>query len=156
MNIAILGTGMVGETIGTKLVELGHKVKMGSRTVDNPKAVEWVAKNGNSASAGTFSDAAKFAEIVFNCTQGQHSLEALHLAGEENLSGKILVDVSNPLDFSRGMPPSLTISNTDSLGETIQRAFPTAKVVKTLNTVNCQVMVKPGALKSESSVFVCA
>jgi len=154
MKVAIPGTGMVGVSIGTKLVELGHQVKMGSRTADNPKAREWADTNGPSASQGTFADAAAFSEIVFNCTQGQSSLDALHQAGEESLAGKTLVDVANPLDFSKGMPPSLTICNTDSLGETIQRAFPGAKVVKTLNTMNCQLMVNPGFIKSESSVFV--
>jgi 8-hydroxy-5-deazaflavin:NADPH oxidoreductase len=154
MKIAVLGTGMVGVSIATKLIELGHQVKMGSRTADNPKAGEWVEKNGPSASQGTFSDAASFAEIVFNCTHGQNSLDALHLAGKKNLAGKTLVDVANPLDFSKGMPPSLTICNTDSLAENIQRAFPEAKVVKTLNTVNCQLMVNPGLIKSDSSIFV--
>ena len=154
MKIAILGTGMVGVSIGTKLIELGHKVKMGSRSTDNPKAREWVEKNKYSASQGTFAEAASFAEIVFNCTQGQFSIEALNLAGNENLADKTLVDVSNPLDFSQGMPPSLTICNTDSLGETIQRTFPMAKVVKTLNTMTCLLMVNPGLIKSESSVFV--
>ncbi|HEX7412037.1 MAG TPA: NAD(P)-binding domain-containing protein [Bacteroidales bacterium] len=154
MKIAILGTGMVGVSIGTKLIELGHQVKMGSRTADNPKAREWADAYGPSASQGTYADAAAFAEIVFNCTQGQSSLDALNLAGKENLAGKTLVDVANPLDFSKGMPPSLTICNTDSLGETIQRAFPDAKVVKTLNTMNCQLMVNPELIKSESSVFV--
>ena len=154
MKIAILGTGMVGVSIGTKLIELGHKVKMGSRSADNPKAREWVEKNKYSASQGTFAEAASFAEIVFNCTQGQFSIEALNLAGNENLADKTLVDVSNPLDFSQGMPPSLTICNTASLGETIQRTFPMAKVVKTLNTMTCLLMVNPGLIKSESSVFV--
>jgi predicted dinucleotide-binding enzyme len=154
MKIAILGTGMVGVSIGTKLIELGHQVKMGSRTADNPKAREWADAYGAYASQGTFADAAAFAEIVFNCTQGQGSMDALHMAGAENLAGKTLVDVANPLDFSKGMPPSLTICNTDSLGETIQKAFPDAKVVKTLNTMNCQLMVNPKLLKSDSSVFM--
>jgi predicted dinucleotide-binding enzyme len=91
---------------------------------------------------------------VFNCTAGQASLEALRLAGAENLDGKTLVDVSNPLDFSRGMPPTLTVSNTDSLGEQIQRAFPRARVVKTLNTMNNAVMVNPALVPGEHDVFV--
>jgi len=154
-NIAILGTGMVGEVLGTKLVSLGHKVMMGSRTDNNEKAVAWKNKNGTLASNGTFADAAAFGEIVFNCTSGKVSLEALQLAGHENLQGKILVDVANPLDFSKGMPPSLTICNTDSLGETIQRQFPDVKVVKALNTMNCQLMVNPGFLKDPGNVFIC-
>jgi len=154
-SIAILGTGMVGDAIGSKLVSLGHKVMMGSRTANNEKALAWVERNGSLASNGTFSEAAAFGEIVFNCTTGQASLEALQLAGRENLQGKILVDVANPLDFSKGMPPSLTVCNTDSLGEVIQRQFTDVKVVKTLNTMNCQLMVNPGLLKDPGNVFIC-
>ncbi len=154
-NIAILGTGMVGDTLATKLVTLGHKVKMGSRTANNEKATAWASRNGDHASNGTFSEAAAFGEIIFNCTSGQVSLEALQLAGRENLQGKILVDVANPLDFSKGMPPSLTVCNTDSLGEVIQRQFTDVKVVKTLNTMNCQLMTNPGALKDPGNVFIC-
>lgn len=154
-TIAILGTGMVGNTIGTKLVSLGHHVVMGSRTANNEKAIEWSKANGNLATHGTFADAASAAEIIFNCTSGQVSLEALQLAGRENLQGKILIDVANPLDFSKGMPPSLTICNTDSLGELIQRQFTDTKVVKTLNTLNCQLMVSPGLLKDSGNLFIC-
>jgi len=154
-NIAILGTGMVGEVLGTKLVSLGHKVMMGSRSETNEKATAWKNKNGALATNGTFADAAAFGEIVFNCTSGKVSLEALQLAGHENLQGKILVDVANPLDFSKGMPPTLTICNTDSLGETIQRQFPDVKVVKALNTLNCQLMVNPGFLKDPGTLFIC-
>jgi predicted dinucleotide-binding enzyme len=143
MNIAMLGTGMVGESIGTKLVQLNHNVKMGSRIAINEKAAAWVKKNGSRASQGTFADAAAFGEMVFNCTHGAASLEALKLAGANNLKNKILVDIANALDFSKGMPPSLTVCNTDSLGEQIQRAFPETKVVKTLNTMNCNLMVNP-------------
>lgn len=154
-NIAILGTGIVGDTIGSKLVSLGHNVMMGSRNADNEKAIAWKNRNGSLASKGTFADAAEFGEIIFNCTQGQVSLEALQLAGRENLQGKILVDVANPLDFSKGMPPSLTVCNTDSLGEVIQRQFTDVKVVKTLNTMNCRLMVNPGLLSDPGNVFVC-
>lgn len=154
-NIAILGTGMVGDAIGTKLVSLGHKVMMGSRTANNEKAADWVTLNGALASNGTFSDASAFGEIIFNCTKGQVSLEALQLAGRENLQGKILVDVANPLDFSKGMPPSLTVCNTDSLGEVIQRQFTDVKVVKALNTMNCQLMVNPGLLSDPGNLFIC-
>lgn len=154
-NIAILGTGMVGDSIGSKLISLGHKVRMGSRTAENEKAIAWTAKNGDLASHGTFADAAAFGELIINCTHGMASLEALQLAGRENLQGKILVDIANPLDFSKGMPPSLSVCNTDSLGEVIQRQFTDVKVVKTLNTLNCQLMVNPGLLKDAGSVFVC-
>jgi len=154
MKLGILGTGMVGNTIGTKLVQLGHEVKMGSRTSNNPKAAEWTKANGSGASSGTFSDAAVFGEILFNCTSGMGSIEALRLAGEKNMTGKILVDVANPLDFSMGMPPSLNVCNTDSLGEQIQRAFPKLKVVKSLNTVNYKLMVNPSLVPGDHDIFI--
>jgi len=154
MKIAVLGSGMVGSTIGSKLIQLGHEVMMGSRTRDNSKALEWKASNGPLASNGTFFDAALFGEILFNCTSGQVSPEVLQLAGRENLSGKILVDIANPLDFSKGMPPTLSICNTDSLGEVLQKQFPDVKVVKTLNTMNCQLMVTPSLLSEETSIFM--
>jgi predicted dinucleotide-binding enzyme len=143
MKIGILGTGMVGSAIGTKCTQLGHDVKMGSRIATNEKAAAWVQQNGKHASQGTFADAAAFGEIVFHCTHGVASLAALDLAGAQNLKNKILIDIANALDFSKGMPPSLSVCNTDSLGEQIQRAFPEVKVVKTLNTMNCNIMVNP-------------
>jgi predicted dinucleotide-binding enzyme len=155
MKIGILGTGMVGNAIGTKLVKLGHDVKMGSRTADNMKGAEWVKSNGSKGSQGTFADAAAFGEILFNCTHGMASLEALKQAGTQNLKGKILIDIANSLDFSKGMPPSLAVCNTDSLGEQIQRAFPDVKVVKTLNTVNCNLMVNPSLVKGDHDLFIC-
>jgi len=154
MKMGVLGTGMVGAAIGTKLVQLGHEVKMGSRTANNDKAAAWVKQNSNRAMQGTFADTASFGEVLFNCTSGGTSLDALRLAGAENLKGKVLIDVANPLDFSRGMPPSLLVCNTDSLGEQIQRAFPEAKVVKSLNTMNANLMVNPALLPEEHVVFV--
>jgi predicted dinucleotide-binding enzyme len=155
MNIGILGTGMVGQAIGSKLIQLGHEVRMGSRTANNEKATQWVAAHGPRASQGTFADAAAFGELLFNCTTGVASLQALEMAGAANLKGKILVDVANPLDFSHGMAPSLAVCNTDSLGEQIQRAFPEARVVKTLNTVNCNVMVNPALVSGAHDMFLC-
>lgn len=154
MKIAVLGTGMVGKTIGTKLVALGHEVRMGSRTADNAAAAAWAAATGGGASHGTFSDAAEFGDAVFNCTSGEHTLAALEAAGARNLAGKILVELANPLDFSRGFPPRLSIVNDDSLGERVQRAFPAARVVKTLNTMNCILMVDPGSIPGDHAVFV--
>jgi 8-hydroxy-5-deazaflavin:NADPH oxidoreductase len=128
----MLGTGVVGTTLTAKLAELGHDVKVGSRDPSQ-----------------SFADAAAHGEIVFNATGGSVSLNALELAGAENLAGKVLIDVANPLDASRGFPPTLTVCNTDSLGEQIQRAFPDARVVKALNTVNCDVMVNPGGVPGD-------
>jgi len=155
MKIGVLGTGMVGRTIASKLVALGHDVKMGSRDAANEKAVAWAKTAGAKASHGTFADAAAFGELVFHCTAGTGALDALRAAGEANLRDKILIDTSNALDFSKGRPPSLFVSNTDSLGERIQQAFPQTKVVKSLNTINCQVMVDPSRIAGgEHDVFV--
>ena len=155
VRIGILGTGVVGQTLGGKLVELGHEVKLGSRTSANEKAGKWVGQHGSRASQGTFAEAASFGEMVFNCTSGMVSLEALRSAGSANLAGKVLVDVANPLDFSHGMPPTLSVSNSDSLAEQIQRAFPDAKVVKALNTMNAGVMVNPSSVPGDHDVFIC-
>ncbi len=155
MKIAVLGTGMVGDTIGSKLIELGHSVMMGSRTATNEKAKTFVAKHNGKASAGTFADAAAFAEIIFNCTAGAIALEVVKAVGEKNINGKILIDISNPLDFSKGMPPSLAICNTNSVGEEIQKAFPQLKVVKALNTMWCGLMVNPGMINGgDHSTFI--
>lgn len=143
MKIAVLGTGNVGQTIGARLIELGHQVMMGSRTSSNEKAAAFVAKHTGKASAGTFEEAAAFGELIFNCTSGVGSISALKQAGEKNLNNKVLIDLANPLDFSQGMPPSLSVVNTDSLAEQIQRNFPGVKVVKALNTMWCGLMVNP-------------
>jgi predicted dinucleotide-binding enzyme len=154
MKFGVLGTGTVGQTLGGKLVSLGHEVKMGSRQAGNEVAVAWTKSAGGPASEGTFSDAAAFGETVINATNGAASLEALQAAGAENLEGKVLIDVTNPLDFSAGLPPTLTVGNTDSLGEQIQREFPDAKVVKTLNTMSADVMVEPSLVPDSHTVLV--
>ena len=138
MRIGVLGTGTVGRTIAAKLRELDHDVLVGSRSAGDD--------------AVPFPDAAAHGELVFNCTAGAASLEALGAAGEENLTGKVLIDVTLPLDFSQGRPPRLFVCNDDSLGEQIQRAFPETRVVKTLNTVNAAVMVEP---IPGTNLFVC-
>jgi 8-hydroxy-5-deazaflavin:NADPH oxidoreductase len=153
MKIGVLGTGMVGQTLGTKLVQLGHDVMMGSRQEAHPNAVSWAREAGHQALYGTFYNAAAFGEIIFNCTLGSASLEALHAAGAENLKNKILVDTSNPLDYSNELW-TLTVCNSDSLGEQIQRAFPETFVVKTLNTMNFNVMLDSSKLQESTDVFV--
>lgn len=154
MRIGILGTGMVGQTIATKLASLQHDVFMGAREAGNERAAGWVAKVGGTAQAGTFAQAAHYGDVIFNCTLGDGSLAALTAAGD-HLAGKVLIDVSNPLDFSRGMPPRLSVSNDDSLGEQLQRAFPTVRVVKALNTVTASVMVDPARVgDGDHAIFV--
>jgi predicted dinucleotide-binding enzyme len=155
MKIAVLGTGMVGNTLATKLVQLGHQIMMGSRTANSDAGQEWLRSVGSKAQIGTFCDAAAFGEIVFDCTNGANSLAALRQAGAPNLRGKILIHVGNPLDFPKGMPPTLTACNTDSLGEQVQREFPDTFVVKALNTVNCQIMVQPSLVPGDHHLFIC-
>lgn len=153
MKIGILGSGATAQTIGSKLVALGHDVMLGSRDEANPGSVVWAKEEGHNALYGTFMNAAEFGEIIFNCTLGSASLAALEQAGAKNLKGKILIDTSNPLDRSTDTW-TLTVCNTDSLGEQIQRMFPDTKVVKTLNTVNANVMVDPNKLIEKTDVFV--
>jgi len=154
MQIGILGSGITAQIIGSKLIQLGHEVMLGSREEANANSVAWAKdQGGQHALYGTFMNAASFGEVVFNCTLGSASMNALQQTGAENLNGKILIDTSNPLDRSTDQW-SLTICNTDSLGEQIQRAFPEARVVKTLNTVNANVMVDPAKLIERTHVFV--
>jgi hypothetical protein len=167
MDIGIIGSGQVAQTLAAKLLELGHHVMISSRDAAKPKdRGDWGAipsaddfaaaqrRLGRRAAAGGFADAAAHGALVINATAGEHSLAALQAAGAGHLAGKILVDVANPLDFSAGMPPTLLYCNTDSLGERIQAAFPDARVVKSLNTVNAHVMVDPRQLTEPTAVFV--
>lgn len=144
---------MVGETLGTKFVQLGHQVKMGSRTANNESAGKWVKAAGPNASQGPFVDAAAFGEMVFVCLKGSVFLDVAKTLSPTALAGKVLVDVSNPLEFANGTM-SLSLCNTNSLGEEVQRTLPSAKVVKTLNTVNCEVMVDP-AKGGNPTMFLC-
>jgi len=167
MKMGVLGTGIVGQTIAAKLSDLGHAVVIGTRDVaetrartkegmyGTPPVKVWLDAHPK-VRLDTFAGSASHGDMVFNATSGVSSLAALKAAGAENLEGKVLVDIANPLDFSKGMPPSLTVCNTDSLGEQIQRAFPGTRVVKTLNTVNAMVMVAPGAVAGgDHSMFIC-
>lgn len=155
MRIGVLGTGMVGRTIATKVARRDHEVMMGSRRAGNESATDWVASVGEGASQGTFQDAAAHGELLFDCAAGEASLEAIGSARREGLAGKVLVDVSNPLDHGQRMPPGLFVASSDSLGEQIQRAFPEARVVKALNTVNHEVLVDPAKVPGEHDLFVC-
>ena len=141
MRIAVLGAGVVGQRLAAKLREVGHDVQVGTRTPRDD--------------ATSYAEAAAGAELILNATNGDGSLAALAAAGAENLAGKVLIDASNPLDFTRGRPPGLSVSNFDSLGEQIQRAHPDAKVVKALNTVNNEVMVEPSLVPGNHVLFVC-
>jgi len=165
MKYAVLGTGTVGRAIADRLDELEHDVTIGTRDpqailartetdgMGNAPYADWAAQHAGIRLA-TFADAAAGADVVVNATNGTASLEVLALAGADNLAGKVLIDIANPLDFSQGVPPTLFVKDTDSLGEQIQRAFPATRVVKTLNTLTAGLMVRPDALPEGSSVFV--
>ncbi len=160
-----MGTGVVGQTLAAKLTSLEYEVMIGTRNPkdtlakdqkDNfgrPPFKDWY-KSNQTVKFGTFHEAAVFGEVVINATNGMGAMQALKQAGNKNLSGKVLLDVSNPLDFSKGMPPSLFVCNTDSLAEQIQQEFPDAKVVKSLNTMNAWVMVNPGMVPGDHTVFI--
>jgi predicted dinucleotide-binding enzyme len=154
MRIGVLGTGRVGQMIGGRLVELGHDVVMGSRDPANPKAVEWASGLGGRAGVGTFADAAAHGEVLVNATSGSASVAALTAAGADHLAGKPILDIANPLDASRGFPPSLWVAGDDSLAEQIQRAFPAARVVKALNTMTAAVMVHPDLVPGLHHTFL--
>lgn len=166
MKIAVLGTGMVGRALAGRLVELGHEATVGTRDVEatmartesdamgNPPYADWALAHPQVRLA-TFADAAADAELVVNATAGNVSIAALEAAGREHLAGKVLLDVANPLDYSQGFPPTLFVSNTDSLAEQIQAAFPEARVVKSLNTMNAFLMTDPRRLAdADHTVFV--
>lgn len=154
MNIGILGTGGVAQTLGTKLVSLGHAVKLGSRTAGNEKAAAWAAQTGAAASHGTFAEAAQFGELVILATLGTGTVEAVERAGPDRLAGKPVIDVTNPLDMSQGMPPTLFVGHTDSLAEMVQRAAPQARVVKALNIVSAAQMVDPASAGGAPDMFI--
>ncbi len=158
MRIAVLGTGMVGRALASRLDELGHEVTIGTRDPDRTRGRadetgDFVRAHPDIGLAD-FKAAATSSEAVVNASSGLVSLDVLTLAGAPALAGKVLIDISNPLDFSKGFPPTLAVVDTDSLGEQIQRAFPEARVVKTLNTLNADLMVHPATLGAPSTVFV--
>lgn len=165
MKIGILGSGVVGQTLGAKLAEVGNDVVLGTRSPGeladkrghgNTSLQEWLARAGRRGKVDSFAAAAAHGEIVINAVGGMVSLEALRTAGADRLEGKILIDVSNPLDFSKGMPPTLSVCNDDSLGEQIQRAFPNVKVVKALNTLTTALMVEPDLVGGGNHhLFIC-
>ncbi len=159
-KISILGTGMVGRAVALKMKSLGYEVFSGTRSVENTlqklreKGQSAIFENGT-ATLAPFSELPADSELFINATSGGGSLEALQAVGSERLRGKTVLDIANPLDFSKGMPPSLFVCNTDSLAETLQRAFPESHIVKSLNTMNCEIMMNPGLVPGNHHVFVC-
>lgn len=165
MKIAVIGTGGVGRTLAAALAENGHEIVIGTRSVEDTLATTESDSLGNPPYSIwqedhqdirllSFAEAGAHGEVVVNATNGANSLEALDVVGAENLGGKVLLDVALPLDLSKGMPPTLTVANTDSLAEQIQRTFPDARVVKALNSVSFRVMVDPARVPGKHTLFV--
>lgn len=155
MRIGIFGTGDVGKALGKAFIATGHEVRMGARSATNDKALAWTKEMGAKASAGTFVDAATFAEVVVLATLGVANEEAITMGGLENFRGKIVVDATNPLDFSGGMPPKLAVSGSDSGGERVQRLLPHAHVVKAFNTAGSPFMFRPEFRDGPPDMFIC-
>lgn len=157
MKYAVLGTGMVGHTLATKLAALGHEVRMGARDATNEKAAAWAAETGSSAGHGTYADVAAWADRVVVAVNGAHIKAVANSVTDAVVAGKTVIDVTNPLDMSQGMPPVLVpeLSNTTSAAEALQDALPSAHVVKTLNTMNHRIMVDPTRVPGRHDVFLC-
>lgn len=165
MKISVLGTGAVGQTIASKMIALGHNVFMASRNVQEAKTrskpspmtgtsfTDWL-KDNSSVNLVDYTALPADTDIFVNCTQGEGSIPSLKAIGKEKLKGKVVLDIANPLDFSKGMPPSLSVCNTDSLAEQIQREFPETKIVKSLNTMNCNIMMNPAIVPGDHNVFL--
>jgi predicted dinucleotide-binding enzyme len=155
MRIGILGSGEVGRALGKGFAGLGHEVKIGSRDPHKVELAEWVRTSGAAASAGTFEEAAEFGEVVVVATLWSGTEDALRLAGPERLRGKVVIDVTNPLVFTPGQPPSLALGHTDSAGEQVQRWLPGARLVKAFNTVGHAHMVRPDFPGGPPDMFIC-
>lgn len=155
MRVGILGTGNVGQALGRGFANSGHQVMMGSRDPAQEKVRAWVETTGGTASAGKLAEAAAFAELAVLATVWEGTANAIKLAGPENLAGKIVIDPTNPLDFSGGMPPKLAVGHTNSGGEEVQRLLPDAYVVKAFNSVNFQHMINPQFPGGPPDMFIC-
>jgi len=153
VRVGVLGSGDVGRVLAAGFVGLGHEVKIGSR--DPGKLQAWADAAGSRASTGTFAEAAAFGDIVVLATLGVATPDVIQSVGPEAFASKVVIDTTNPLDFSKGMPPTLTVGTTDSLGEMIQRLLPNAKVVKAFNTVGNPHMVNPQFPGGPPDMFLC-
>jgi len=156
MKVGIIGSGEVGRKLADGFIEIGHSVRIGSRDPNQSKITEWIDKHGKeNASSGTFADTAIFGEIIVLATLWTGTSEAIRLADPQNLANKVVIDVTNPLDFSKGMPPSLALGHTDSAGETIQRLLPNSKVIKSFNIVGNPHMIHPDFQGGKPTMFIC-
>lgn len=152
MNIGIIGSGIVGQNLGKGLAKAGYKIKIGTR--DTIKLQEWERNAGNNASAGSFNDAAEFGEIIILCTLWTGTENAIKMAGPQNFKNKIVIDVTNPLDFSKGVPPAYAAAGGISGGEIIQQILNESRVVKAFNMVNARTMINPQMEEGKPDMFV--
>ena len=156
MKVGILGSGEVGRKLADGFIELGHQVKIASRDPNQSKITDWIDKHDKEkASSGTFAETATFGELVVLATLWEGTAEAIQLSNSENLAKKIVIDVTNPLDFSKGMPPVLAVGHTDSGGEIVQRMLPNSKVVKAFNIVGNPHMLHPDFPGGKPTMFIC-
>lgn len=152
MKIGIIGSGMVGQQLGLGFIKLGHSVMIGTR--DQSKLSDWKKEAGNSAKTGSFDEAAKYGEIIVLATFWAGTENAISLAGKDNFKNKIVIDVTNPLDFSKGTPPRMDASYGNSGGERVQKWLPESKVVKAFNIINAYVMHSPKREEGDPDLLI--
>jgi predicted dinucleotide-binding enzyme len=152
MKIGIIGSGTVGQQLGNGLLKLGHQVRISTR--DETKLVEWKNSAGENAASGSFQDAAIFGEVIVIATSWNGTINAINLAGIDNFSNKIVIDVTNPLDFSQGVPPRFSATLGNSGGEQIQKMLPDAQVVKAFNIISAYIMIDAPREEGVPDLFI--
>jgi hypothetical protein len=153
-QVGVLGSGEVGRRLAAGFSSRGHDVMIGSRDPGKPELREWLSGDGAGIQGGTFAQAAAHGELLVLAALGDAAEQAIVDAGPENFSGKVVIDAMNPLDFSAGFPPKLSISGEDSLGERVQRALPDAKVVKAFNTIGNPYFVDPAFSEGQPTMLI--
>jgi 8-hydroxy-5-deazaflavin:NADPH oxidoreductase len=153
-RVGVLGSGEVGRRLAAGFAGRGHSVMVGSRDPNKPELHEWLAGEGAGAEAGTFAEVAAFGELLVLAVLGASAENAIADAGAANFAGKVVIDAMNPLDFSGGFPPKLSISGDDSLGERVQRALPDAKVVKAFNIIGSPYFVDPSFREGKPTMLI--